>query len=44
MLRALGSDYATLIFHPFLTGTDERFAVLREVLESAGRAAAARVA
>jgi peptidoglycan/xylan/chitin deacetylase (PgdA/CDA1 family) len=36
MLGALDADYATLIFHPFLTGTDERFAVLREVLERAG--------
>ncbi len=35
MLSALDSDYATLIFHPFLTGSDERFAVLREVLERA---------
>jgi peptidoglycan/xylan/chitin deacetylase (PgdA/CDA1 family) len=35
MLKALDDEYATLIFHPFLTGTDERFAVLREVLERA---------
>lgn len=35
LLSALDSDYATLIFHPFLTGTDDRFAVLREVLERA---------
>ena len=35
MFSALESDHATLIFHPFLTGTDERFAVLREVLERA---------
>jgi peptidoglycan/xylan/chitin deacetylase (PgdA/CDA1 family) len=35
-LRAVASgDYATLIFHPFLTDTDERLAVLREVLEHA---------
>ena len=38
MFDALGAEYATLIFHPFLTGTDERFAVLREVLEAAGDA------
>jgi peptidoglycan/xylan/chitin deacetylase (PgdA/CDA1 family) len=35
MLGALDADYATLIFHPFLTGTHERFALLREVLERA---------
>jgi peptidoglycan/xylan/chitin deacetylase (PgdA/CDA1 family) len=35
MLSALESEYATLIFHPFLTDSDERFAVLREVLERA---------
>lgn len=35
-LRALASgEYATLIFHPFLTDTDERLGVLREVLEHA---------
>ncbi len=39
MLAGLDAEYATLIFHPFLTGTDERFAVLREVL---GRARGAR--
>ena len=38
MLAALDAEYATLIFHPFLTGTDERFAVLREVLGRAGDA------
>jgi len=38
MLDALDAEYATLIFHPFLTGTDERFAVLREVLERAREA------
>jgi len=38
MLDALEAEYATLIFHPFLTGTDERFAVLREVLERARKA------
>jgi peptidoglycan/xylan/chitin deacetylase (PgdA/CDA1 family) len=35
MLAALDAEYATLIFHPFLTGTDEHVAVLREVLEHA---------
>ena len=35
MLGAVESEYATLIFHPFLTDTDERFGVLREVLERA---------
>jgi peptidoglycan/xylan/chitin deacetylase (PgdA/CDA1 family) len=38
MLSAVESDYATLIFHPFLTDTDERVAVLREVLERARHA------
>jgi peptidoglycan/xylan/chitin deacetylase (PgdA/CDA1 family) len=38
MLTALDAEYATLIFHPFLTDTDERFAVLREVLERARNA------
>jgi peptidoglycan/xylan/chitin deacetylase (PgdA/CDA1 family) len=28
-----GGGDATLIFHPFLTGSDERFSVLRETLE-----------
>jgi peptidoglycan/xylan/chitin deacetylase (PgdA/CDA1 family) len=35
MLEALDAEYATLIFHPFLTDTDERLGVLREVLERA---------
>jgi peptidoglycan/xylan/chitin deacetylase (PgdA/CDA1 family) len=38
MLKALDADYATLIFHPFLTDTDERLGVLREVLERASDA------
>jgi peptidoglycan/xylan/chitin deacetylase (PgdA/CDA1 family) len=38
MLTALDAEYATLIFHPFLTDTGERFAVLREVLERARNA------
>jgi peptidoglycan/xylan/chitin deacetylase (PgdA/CDA1 family) len=38
MLSAVEADYATLIFHPFLTDTGERFAVLREVLERARHA------
>jgi peptidoglycan/xylan/chitin deacetylase (PgdA/CDA1 family) len=32
LTAALDDGDATFIFHPFLTGTDERFAVLRDVL------------
>lgn len=32
-----GTDPVVLLFHPFLTEGDERFAVLREALERAGR-------